>query len=176
MYSTAEELSASDPDADASGPATPGPAGADPNWLRGAEVGAWRAFVECATDLLTSLDRALLDDAGLTLSEYRILVLLSESSTLRMSDLSEGAVASRSTISRQVSRLVDNGAIERLPDTNDARNRLVRITPRGMALLQRAAVDHVRRVRSNFLDHIDPADLPEVERVFDRIRLGLHER
>ncbi|GGF18938.1 MarR family winged helix-turn-helix transcriptional regulator [Williamsia phyllosphaerae] len=145
------------------------------DWLSATEQAAWRSFVDGSHELIGALDRALNADAGLSFEEYRILVILSENDTLRMSDLSRGGLASRSTVSRQVSRLVERGDVERLPDVNDARNRLVRISELGRERLHEAAKDHVRLVRRYMFDHLAPEQVVEMTRILTTVRNTIDE-
>ncbi|WP_253646375.1 MarR family winged helix-turn-helix transcriptional regulator [Williamsia deligens] len=139
------------------------------------EQRAWRSFVEGTQALLTHLDRELVRDSDLGLGEYMVLEVLADHPMLRMTDLAGGALASRSTISRQVSRLVELGDVERVPDTNDARNRLVRITPAGREHLRRAAAGHAARVRRHLLGPLErsPGNLGDIETFFEDVRDGL---
>ncbi|MGU3291005.1 MarR family winged helix-turn-helix transcriptional regulator [Williamsia sp. M5A3_1d] len=137
------------------------------------EQRAWRAFVDGTHALLVTLDKALVCDADLALGEFLLLTALSETDAMRMSDLSSSGLGSRSTISRQVSRLVGIGDIARLPDSSDARNRLVSITDRGRDHLRTAEVDHSRRVRKHLLAHISSDQLDELGSIFTRVREGL---
>lgn len=143
--------------------------------LTDVEQRAWRSFVEGTQALLTSLDRALVEENDLALGEYMILESLADHPMLRMTDLAGGGLASRSTISRQVSRLVDLGDVERIPDTSDARNRLVRITDAGRDHLRRAAAGHADRVRRHLLAHVDrrPGHIGDLDAFFRDIREGL---
>ncbi len=145
------------------------------DWLSPPEQSAWRSFVDGSHELLAALDRALTLDAGLSFDEYRILVILSENETQRMSDLSRGGLASRSTVSRQVSRLVERGDVERLPDASDARNRLVRISDVGRERLHEAAKDHVRLVRKFLFDHMTADQVTEMTRIFTSVQMGVDE-
>lgn len=139
------------------------------------EQHAWRSFVEGTQALLTFLDRELVEEADLALGEYMILESLAGHAVLRMTDLAGGGLASRSTISRQVSRLVDLGDVERIPDTSDARNRLVRITDAGREHLRRAASGHADRVRRHLLAHVDPrpGHIGDLDAFFRDIHRGL---
>ncbi|WP_156377896.1 MarR family winged helix-turn-helix transcriptional regulator [Williamsia sp. Leaf354] len=137
------------------------------------EQRSWRAFVDGTHALLVTLDKALVCDVDLALGEFLLLTALSENDSMRMSDLSSSGLGSRSTISRQVSRLVGIGDIARLPDSTDARNRLVSITDRGLEHLRVAEVDHSRRVRKHLLAHISTEQLDELGSIFTRVRDGL---
>ncbi len=144
-----------------------------PDWLSESEQAAWRSFVDGSHELVAVLDRALNIDAGLSFEDYRILVLLSEHETQRMSDLSRGGMASRSTVSRQISRLVERGDVERLPDAADARNRLVRISDLGRERLHEAAKNHVGLVRRFMFDHLTPDQVTEITRVLATVRTSI---
>ncbi|WP_299569156.1 MarR family winged helix-turn-helix transcriptional regulator [uncultured Williamsia sp.] len=141
--------------------------------LSDADQQAWRSFVEGTQALLTFLDRELVDETDLALGEYMILEALADQPVLRMTDLAGGGLASRSTISRQVSRLVDLGDVERIPDTSDARNRLVRITDAGRDHLRRAANGHAHRVRRHLFAHVWQGHTADLDKFFRDIREGL---
>jgi DNA-binding MarR family transcriptional regulator len=143
--------------------------------LKGDEQDAWRSFVEGTQALLTFLDRELVNEVDLALGEYMILEALADRPVLRMTDIAGGGLASRSTVSRQVSRLVEMGDVERLPDVSDARNRLVRITDAGREHLRRASTGHADRVRRHLLAHVDPrpGHLGDLRAFFDDVREGL---
>src|SRR5258705_9595670 len=95
-------------------------------WLTPEEQQAWRAFVRGSALLLDRLDSQLVEAHGLTLADYEILAWLSESPRggLRMSDLADRALVSRSRLTYRVDRLVAEGLIERRPCPSDRRGSL----------------------------------------------------
>lgn len=142
---------------------------AEPRWLTPAEQMAWRALVHGAHELLAALDRAWGAGRDLSLEECRILELLCECDTQRVSDLARGALTSRSTVSRQVSRLVERGDAERVFTLTDRRNRLIRISDSGRRRLHAAADDHGRLIHVLF-DQLTTDQVDEVARIFTVIR------
>ena len=78
-----------------------------PRWLSAAEQRTWRSWLAADRLLLDRLDRQLQDDAGMSHADYEILVHLSEADgdRMRMSELAERALFSRSRLSHAVSRL-----------------------------------------------------------------------
>ncbi|AEF38613.1 MarR family winged helix-turn-helix transcriptional regulator [Hoyosella subflava] len=147
-------------------------------WLNDEEQRAWRAFIDGSQRLMAVLNRDLADATGLTLADYRILVLLSEAprNALRMSELAEGILASRSKLTHQVRRLEGQGLVVRESCEDDGRGVIARITPRGLDTLRESAPGHVESVRANFIDLLDQKQLNALSDVFEKIDSFLHEQ
>jgi len=73
-----------------------------PKWLTPAEESAWRKYIVASRRLLEALDDDLAKN-GLSLSDYEILVHLSDAKdrSLRMSDLADKTILSRSRLSHR---------------------------------------------------------------------------
>src|SRR3712207_9526366 len=86
-----------------------------PRWLDGDEQRAWRAYMYSWMLLEDRLDRELTREAGISHAYYEILVQLSETEgrALRMSELAERFLSSRSRLSHAVSRLEERGWVRR---------------------------------------------------------------
>jgi len=123
-------------------------------WLDPEQQGWWRDYLLGVARLTEALSRALDEDADLSLSEYEILVRLSEADdhTVRMSDLASSLVHSRSRLTHTVSRLERRVLVERRACTDDGRGVNAAMTPAGYELLVSAAPGHVRAVRENLVD------------------------
>ncbi|WUC08176.1 MarR family transcriptional regulator [Nocardia sp. NBC_00565] len=121
--------------------------------------------------LAAALNRQLQRDSDLTLAEYRILVLLSEAPdrSLRMSELADGVLSSRSRLTHQIRRLETQRMVRRNTCLEDGRGVLAELTEEGMRRLEAAAPGHVEAVRRNFIDLLDPAQLEIVGDVFTRV-------
>ncbi|CAM2978951.1 MarR family winged helix-turn-helix transcriptional regulator [Skermania piniformis] len=121
--------------------------------------------------LLDQLNRQLQRDADLTLAEYRILVLLSESpgQSLRMSDLADGVLSSRSRLTHQIRRMEDQGLVRRESCAEDGRGVLAHLTERGLTKLKDSAPGHVASVRQHFFDLVDEQEIGVLAEVFSRI-------
>jgi DNA-binding MarR family transcriptional regulator len=132
------------------------PAGAEPRWLDAEEQKAWRAWLY-STQLLTErLNAELQHDTGIPHAYYEILVQLSETPErrLRMSELADRCLSSRSRLSHAVSRLEERGWIRRQACEDDARGQLAVLTDEGFAALAAAAPVHVESVRRNLFDQL----------------------
>lgn len=152
--------------------ATTRPSRDDVQWLGESEQIAWRTFIFGATSILDRLSQVLESDPriDLTLSEYEILVRLSESEhhRMRMSDLADRVVHSRSRLTHTVSRMEKRGLLARVRCVADGRGREAALTDEGMALLERAAPIHVQSVRDVLLDPLGHDDFLELGRIVGR--------
>jgi DNA-binding MarR family transcriptional regulator len=123
-------------------------------WLDEEEQRTWRAFLSTTQLLFDQLDRELQRDAKIPHAYYEILVRLSEAPerTLRMSQLADSTLSSRSRLSHAVSRLEESGWVQRRNCPTDRRGQLAVLTDEGFAALAAAAPTHVEGVRSHVFD------------------------
>ncbi len=140
-------------------------------WLDADQQGAWRAWLAASRLLNDRLSRELAEQHGLTMVDYEILVRLSESSDrrMRMSELAEATLASRSRLSHQIDRMEKAGQVCRQDCPEDRRGSYAVLTDAGFALLVNAAPDHVDSVRRHLVDLLGSRDFAELGRVCDRV-------
>lgn len=150
------------------------PTGA-PRWLRADEQAVWRAWLDVSRLLNDTLHKRLVADADLSLPEYDIMVQLSETEDhrLRMSELADRAVHSRSRLTHTVARMEARGLVRREPCPDDGRGVLCILTDAGFELLERAAPDHVAAVREAVFDPLTPAEVAALGGALDKMRAGL---
>ena len=91
---------------------------------------AWRAFFEASALVSDRMEKRLQATTGLKLSDYNLLLVLSEAedNQLRMGQLAEKMVFSPSRLSYQVKTLASRGVIERFSDAEDKRGMTARLT------------------------------------------------
>ncbi|MDR7167582.1 MarR family winged helix-turn-helix transcriptional regulator [Nocardia aobensis] len=144
---------------------------ASPPWLSSAQQRAWRAFMDGHQRLMVELNRQLQADSDMSLPEYRILVMLSEApgGSLRMSDLADGVLSSRSRLTHQIRRMEDEGMVRRTSCEEDGRGVRAHLTDEGMRRLRAAAPGHVAAVRRTFVDLLSPEELTAIGDAFDRV-------
>lgn len=137
------------------------------DWLNDDEQRAWRSWVAAATLLPDRLDRDLQEAWGYSMADYIILMTLSEAPDhrLRMSELADATLASRSRLSHQVDRLRTDGLVDRQACEDDRRGAYAVLTPAGFELLKRMAHDHVRSVRAHLVDLLGPQEFAELGRL-----------
>src|ERR1700712_975881 len=127
-------------------------------WLDEEEQRTWRAFLSATQLLFDQLDRELQRDAKIPHAYYEILVRLSESPerTLRMSQLADSTLSSRSRLSHAVSRLRESGWVERRSCPTHRRVHLPLLPSNGFPAPEAAAPGHVEGVRSHVFDPLTP--------------------
>jgi DNA-binding MarR family transcriptional regulator len=139
-------------------------------WLTPEEQKAWRALVMGTTLLFDRLDADLRRSFDLSLTEYEILVRLSErDGRLRMAQLADALAHSRSRMTHTVARMEKAGLVQRGASPEDGRGIVCSMTEQGWDLLRRAAAEHVTSVRTNLVDLASPEDFAAVARVMDAV-------
>ena len=128
-------------------------------WLDPVEQDVWRRLLAAESRLRDHLDRELRAEHGLSLGDYDVLVHLSEAPQrcLRMSDLADRLLLSRSGLTRRVDGLVREGWVVRRACPDDRRGSLAELTDLGFEVLKHAAVTHVSGVRRYLVDALEPA-------------------
>ena len=141
-----------------------------PRWLNPMEMAAWRRYIVASRRLLEALD-ADLEDHELSMPDYEILAQLSDAPdrTMRMSELAEVAMISRSRLSHRIKVMEKEGWVRREPCPDDKRGSFAIMTAKGWKAIVAAAPDHVNSVRSRFLDVIDKGDQKVLAEIFDRV-------
>jgi DNA-binding MarR family transcriptional regulator len=143
-----------------------------PCWLDPDELRTWRGFVEAAQLLFDRLDRQLQRDAGLSHADYELLVRLSEADgqRMRMSELAEQTLFSRSRLSHAIARLEQPGWVRREGCPSDRRGTFAVLTPEGRRVLEAAAPGHVAAVRRHVFDQLSPVQQRQLQQISSRIR------
>ncbi|SNS56088.1 transcriptional regulator, MarR family [Geodermatophilus saharensis] len=137
---------------------TPRPEHGETRWLDAEEQRAWRAWLYSTQLLQDRLDRELTRATGIPHTYYEILVQLSETPgrQMRMSELADRCLSSRSRLSHAVSRLEERGWVRRQECPEDGRGLLAVLTDEGFAALEAAAPVHVEGVRTHLFDQLSP--------------------
>lgn len=140
-------------------------------WLSEKEQESWRAWLDMTRLLPDQLSRELGAEHCLSIADYEILVQLSENPDrrIRMSDLAERTLSSRSRLTHQCDRLAKRGLITREPCTDDGRGSWAVLTQEGWDTIEGAAPDHVASVRKNFVDVLTPSEFEELGRISRKI-------
>ena len=123
-------------------------------------VGVWRTFLRAHAGVLTQLESELVD-AALPLAWYDVLLQLAEAPQrrLRMAELAERVLLSRSGLTRLVDRLQAGGLVRREPAVSDRRGTYTVLTPAGLARLREAAPVHLAGVQRHWLSRFSDDEL-----------------
>jgi len=113
-------------------------------------VDAWATLLRLQANLVPRMDARMRTESGMSLAWYDVLLELATepSGRLRMIDLSERVVLSRTRISRLVDELVDAGLVMREPNGDDRRSWYAAITDNGRSRQKAAAPLYVRHIAS----------------------------
>jgi len=132
---------------------------------------AWRTFLRAHASVVRELERELQSEQHLALTDYDVLVQLAAAGDrrLRMSELADALLLSRSGATRLIDRLVTDGLVERVTCESDRRGQWASLTDAGHQRLRRASPTHLRGVAEHFLDRLPPDDLATMERMLDRV-------
>jgi DNA-binding MarR family transcriptional regulator len=137
-------------------------------------MSVWRRLLGAEAHLQDRLDTELRDVHQLTLAEYGVLVHLSEAGPggLRMSELADRLLLSRSGLTRRFDGMVRAGLVERNTCAADGRGAMAQLTARGAARLAEAAPTHVAGVRRYLIDPL-AGDLSGISEGLERVEQAL---
>ena len=131
---------------------------------------AWRLFFESALALVDVLDGELERDAGLPLRSYDVLVHLEETPDgLRMNELAERILYSKSGFTRVVDRLEEAGLVRRVRPKNDRRSIFVVLTDEGRNAMEHARRHHRHAIDQHFSRHLSDTDIKALTRAFEKV-------
>src|SRR5882672_12208797 len=126
---------------------------------------AWTALLRSHATLMRQLERDLEKETGLALADFDVLAQLAlAGGELRMTELADRALISRSGMTRRVARLVDDGLVRRANATADARGVVVALTQAGVERLAQTAPVHARGIRKLFVDKLNDQELAAIEK------------
>lgn len=142
----------------------------EPRWLDADQQRSWRALVLGFTLLTDRLDDDLRRHANLSLTEYEILVRLSErEGSMRMAQLADALAHSRSRVTHTIKRMEKARLVERTTSPDDGRGVIASMTEKGWQLIRDIAPIHVAGVRTHLVDLVSDEDFAAVGRVMNAV-------
>jgi DNA-binding MarR family transcriptional regulator len=131
---------------------------------------AWGALLRAHATLTRRLDTDLERETGLALADFDVLAQLAQAQgELRITELADRALISRSGMSRRVGRLVDEGLVRRDRAQSDGRGVVVALTKAGMARLGETAPVHARGISKLFVAQLADEELAVLERALSKV-------
>lgn len=140
----------------------------------GPGVRAWAALLRCHAELVPRLSRRVRAEAGIPLAWYDVLLELAvePAGRLRIQDLGERVVLSRSRVSRVVDELVEVGLVARQPDPTDRRASLAELTAAGRDAFRRARPVYLAAIDELFARQMTPTEQEAVAAALEGILQG----
>ena len=134
-------------------------------------IGIWRTFLLAHASLMRTLEGELQEARSMPLVWYDVLLQLVEAPgrRLRMAELADRLLMSRSGLTRMVDRLQTEGWVRREPSPDDARGMYAVLTRTGFDALREAAPVHLAGVRDHFLVHFSDDELRELGALIERV-------
>jgi DNA-binding MarR family transcriptional regulator len=138
------------------------------------ELAAWRGLLRIHAGMTKALDAELMREHRLPLSSYEVLLFLADSpqGRMRMSELAEGVLLSRSGLTRLVDRMERDGPLRRERCEEDQRGWFAEITDEGRALFARARKTHLDGVRERFLNRLSRDEQRTLAALWEKISPG----
>lgn len=145
-------------------------------WLDEHEQHVWRGYLTMNAQLAARLHRDMQADSGLSLSDFEVLVQLTDQDEprRRVGELAEALQWEKSRLSHHLGRMQRRGLIGREDCTNDGRGAHVVITEHGRIMIERAAPAHVEAVRDLVFDQLTGAQVDSLATITDQVLRRLH--
>ena len=139
--------------------------------LSARELADWRGLLAAHATLIARLDAELEREHGIPLTSYEVLLYLAdaEGGRLRMGELADRLLLSRSGITRLVDRLERQGMIERERCESDGRGFNAVLTAAGRRKLDAARPAHLGGVRRHFLTQLESGELDALAAIWGRL-------
>ena len=131
---------------------------------------AWKALLRAQAELICTLDRELQAERGLPITFFDVLIQLSAAGgRLRMSELADAVLLSRSGVTRLVDRMVRAGLVRREACPTDRRSMYAALTAKGKRALAQARPVHLRGVAEHFGRHLSDDEAKTVTAALGRM-------
>jgi DNA-binding MarR family transcriptional regulator len=139
--------------------------------LSARELSVWRTFLRAHASITRRLEHDLAAEHMLPLPSYDVLLQLAESPQrrLRMTELADRVLLSRSGLTRLVDRLAADGLVDREPCPSDARGTFTVITEAGLERLREAAPTHLRGIEEHVTSRLSPDELDAFGRLLRKL-------
>lgn len=134
-------------------------------------VNAWRSLLLSQARVLAAIENDLARDKQIPLSWYDVLLELNAAPgrRLRMAELADRVVLSRTRVSRLVNELQTEGLLTREPCPNDGRVTYATISPAGRNALRRAAPRYLDNIERHFTSLLSDDERHVIATALDRV-------
>jgi len=139
--------------------------------VSGVELRAWSNFLRAHAAIRRELDRELVTEHGLTISDFEVLYRLSNAPDrmLRRVDLAQNVLLTPSGITRLLDGLESCGLVKKEACKSDARVVYAKLTDKGQKRLDAASKDHLASVRDLFRERFSEDELEMLASMLERL-------
>ena len=141
------------------------------------QLDAWRSLYSAFWRISASIESDLAEADLPSLSWYDALyqLYLAPERRLRMSELAQAALLSRSGLTRLVDRLEKDGLIVRRSCSQDGRGQHAELTPKGVEMLRKIWVVYRRGIEKRFAEPLSDAEMRQLSSIFGKLAAALRE-
>lgn len=134
----------------------------------------WHAYISATRAITAALDDDL-SEFGVTLADYELLAQLGQAPDrqMRMSELAEIAMVSRSRLSHRIKVLEEQGWVDRVRCSEDKRGLFAVLTRRGEKKVSEIAPTYRASVQKRLLSHLNAAEQMHMEKIFSKVNKAL---
>jgi DNA-binding MarR family transcriptional regulator len=138
-------------------------------WQEDDLLGAWSALLRLHAALVPVIDAELTAATGIPLGWYDVMLELNHAPDrrMRMTELGQAAVLSRSRVSRVVDELERQGYLVRVPNPDDRRSSYAELTAQGRAAYKKAAPIYLAAIRKSVGDVVPDGEATVLRRLLE---------
>jgi DNA-binding MarR family transcriptional regulator len=138
-----------------------------PRWLTATEQSAWRGYLDMHAKLNARLNREMQEQSGISITDFSVLVQLSEhpDARMRVLELARALRWEKSRLSHQLTRMEQRQLVARSNCSEDRRGAFVVLTDHGRDVVEAAAPQHVESVRRYVFDEITPDQVAALDEI-----------
>ncbi len=143
-----------------------------PSALTAHELAAWRGLLETHARVTQQLDAQMHAEHELSLSAYEVLMFLDDAPVhrMRMSEIADRVLLSRSGCTRLVDRLAEQDYVTRCASSTDGRGLYAQLTEAGLEKVSVARATHHAGIRQFFFEHLTATDQIALGDIWARVR------
>lgn len=132
---------------------------------------AWGALLQVHAAVVPVLDHKLRTEAGMPLRFYDVLleVAAEPERKLRMTELADRVVLSRTRVSRLVDEMVAAGLLAREQNPHDGRSAYAALTPSGLERYRKAAPTYLAGIEQHFAHQLSDRELKAITSALQRV-------
>jgi DNA-binding MarR family transcriptional regulator len=144
---------------------------AEPRWLDDQERRAWRGYLSMQARLTAQLHRQLHAESGLSLTDFDVLVQLTDrpDRRARVLELAEALQWEKSRLSHHLARMQRRQLVTREECPDDGRGAFIVLTDAGRKAIEHAAPRHVATVRELMFDQLTPDQVATLGDITERV-------